>query len=278
MDPNTLKKVRFSAPTDKGDIRQFVENNYVGLPMFKLFKPKAMDGERGGQSQLMRVSDFDLNFSSPSPFGQCYYFNPRLWRNGCSDETASSMQIETLGALETFGFNEDDKFNTSEVKKSDITLKIPKDSQTYKTIKLFERKIEEKFVKNADAFIKSGTNVTFVSSLRERKMDDSYVTLKLKIDRSKKDPEKCLVDVTKVRKVTDKSTGSHTFNVVPFEEGVEGIKSMAEVRVLMKWSGLKVLNSSKKVYHNLNLKAIQVIRMPVEDTFESDFDPEERAP
>mmetsp|Transcript_25491 Transcript_25491/g.35575 ORF Transcript_25491/g.35575 Transcript_25491/m.35575 type:complete len:301 (+) Transcript_25491:92-994(+) len=256
-----------------------IAKNYKGLPMFRLMKKKIMKGDDDADAMLLRHSDMEITFATPTPYGQCYYFNAKVSKVGAVD-THPNIMIETLGSLETYGFVENDKFNTNQdIKKSNLTLRIPKDSQTFKTLKLFEEVVQDAFARDAKTWLKNGSNYQFESLMKKtEEFSGPNATLKLKVERSKREPNECLVDVTQIKKVTDSATGKVTHQVIEFPDGIEGVGSMYEVRVLMKWNGVKILNSTKKVYHNLSLKAVQVIRESVNDTFESKFDPNEPAP
>ena len=252
-------------------------SNYEGLPMFKVhqeFVPAFMAGTNNTRSRMLRPGDLGISFVSPKAYGQCYFFNAKIHDLTKASQTTEApvdrLTIETLGALDTFGFKKQDSFNEgNSFLKSSITLKIPVDSQTFATLLKFEKVVQKAFDEFAPTWQKANSSYEHVSFLRHEEGSDSAM-LKCSIERSKKDNNKITSQIS--------ALGPDDSNE-DFKDGFEAITPMSKVRVLLSWTGCKIINSSRKVYHNLKLTTCQVVSLrPEKKSFDSKFNPMDPAP
>lgn len=252
--------------------------NFRGLPMMRPVATKYVADEISLdiRDKLLRPEEFSINFESPQKYGNCWYMNPCIRKND-DGSISKRLSIETSGCSPVpFGYAEDNKFNKSEYKKSSITIRIPTNSQTYHTLKLFERQVLRELGQSVKTHFRADTIYTYASFLKQKGSDDSHALLKVKIDRSKKDQEKVLCDVHELVKTSDSPP---QYVVRNFEKGLMGIEPGFEVRLLMEWSGMKLVETQfKTVHHMLSCKCIQVVRQCKKQSFISAYDPSLPAP
>ena len=249
--------------------------DYKGLPMMKIHEEyvPAFNANKTLQCSLLRPDQLGITFLSPKAYGQCYFFNTNITNLATPSATGAGsdrLTIETLGALDTFGYKKQDSFNEgNDFLKSSITLKIPVDSQTYATLKLFEKAVQDAFDAYAPTWQKANSTYEHVSFLRNEGGGDSAV-LKCSIERSKKDNSKITTQVSALGKNGENEE---------FKGGFEALTPMSKVRVLLSWTGCKIINSSRKVYHNLKLVSCQVVSLrPEKKNFDSKYNPTDQAP
>lgn len=253
--------------------------NYKGLPMMRLVNAKYVANSDSGQTidnLLLRPEEYTLQFESPQKYGNCWYMNPLVQK--MEDGILSKrLSIETSGCCPVpFGYCEDNKFNKSDYKKSSITIRIPTNSQTYHTLKLFERQVLRELKSAVRTHFKPDVVFTYSSFLKQKNQEETHALLKVKIDRSKKDQEKVLCEVKELVKTSDSPP---QYIVRPFEKGLKGIEPGFEVRLLMEWSGMKLVETQfKTVHHMLSARCIQVVRQCERPGFISGYDPSQPMP
>ena len=253
--------------TKKQKVDGTTGSDYTGLPMFKVI---ARSNDEKAPT-CRRLNEIKITLSTPQSYGKLYYFNPdaSLVSSYLSTVQAGEgkLLIETLGALETYGYKETDKYHPEE-KRSSITVKIPTSSQTYRTLKMFEDVVARLFKDWEPTWKKKDVDYPIEPFLKDSEYGD-FAMMKVKIDRSKKDDNIILAKATRYDSKNKKE--------VQLEGGIEGIKPMSEIRLLLQWQGFKLL-PIKKVYHNLSLRRVCLIRSQPEETFSSEFDPSHVAP
>jgi len=268
-------KMKFDADAkNKNNGPITIPPDYTGLTMFKIhaaFIP-AFQAEQGVSGcRMLTAKELNINFCSPKAFGQCYFFNAKVKdANFPNTEAVDRITIESLGALETYGFKRQDNFNEgNSTLKSSLTLKIPVNSQTFATIMRFEDVVKKAFDAFAPTWQKPNSTYEHVSCLRYENGNE-YAALKCSIERSKKDNEKILSQISALGEAGQD---------VEFKGGFEGVTPMSKVRVLLSWTGCKIINSSRKVYHNIKLLSCQVVSLrPQKRMFDSKFSPTTEAP
>lgn len=252
--------------------------NFKGLPMMRLVNAKYVPDADPCNSigNLLRPEEFTIGFESPQKYGNCWYMNPSI-RKTDNGVISKRLSIETSGCSPVpFGYCEDNKFNKGEYKKSSITIRIPTNSQTYHTLKLFEKQVLRELTDAVKSHFRSDVVFTYTSFLKQKNQEESFALLKVKIDRSRKDQEKVLCDVKELVKTSDSPP---QFIVRDFERGLQGIEPGYEVRLLMEWSGMKLVETQfKTVHHMLSCKCIQVVRQCKKQSFISAYDPSLPAP